>query len=232
MDAYVIGNLTGRLLMSAIIVWVVLFAFNKFDLKLAWQKLKRPLPVCAVFLLFLLGLVSGARADDDTPKRALRPFTPTTFAEAKLKVLVPARPQWNSFLTPKRGTSSVTLVSPEKFYPATVLELTHNHRFSIPASERDEVALSALNTMRQQAGNKDALLKTAILRTQYGELEAWVDRHSFTQQGQVFDARSIFAVFDNGAPLTIYLMTPSGQLDHVEDLANRIIKHLQPAPDA
>ena len=61
--AYVIGNLVGRLLLSAIIVLVVMFIVKKFDMKKAMSSMKRPLPVASVVIIFFLGLLVQAYAD-------------------------------------------------------------------------------------------------------------------------------------------------------------------------
>ncbi|QSR37010.1 hypothetical protein CFI10_18900 [Marinobacterium iners] len=59
MDAYVVGNLLGRLLMSAAIVYLVLFVVGKFDFKFANKKLKSIGSILAIMILFLLGLATN-----------------------------------------------------------------------------------------------------------------------------------------------------------------------------
>ena len=58
--AYIIGNLLGRLIMSAFIVWAVLFLMKRFDYKVATKSLKKPVPMLSIFVLFFLGLLAGA----------------------------------------------------------------------------------------------------------------------------------------------------------------------------
>lgn len=59
MDAYVIGNLVGRMLMSILIVYLVLLCFNKFDFKKAAGRLKRIVPLVSIVILFILGLAAN-----------------------------------------------------------------------------------------------------------------------------------------------------------------------------
>ena len=57
--AFILGNLVGRFLMSALIVWIVMMLIKRFDMKLATASLKRPLPILSVFIVFVLGLVGS-----------------------------------------------------------------------------------------------------------------------------------------------------------------------------
>jgi len=58
MDAYILGNLAGRLLMSALIVYLVLLVLGKFDFRRAARQMKGVLPLLAVVLLFIMGLAA------------------------------------------------------------------------------------------------------------------------------------------------------------------------------
>ena len=60
MDGYIIGNIIGRLLMSYIIVWMVIFLFfSGLEWKLAFKKTVKLPALLAVTILFLLG-IAGA----------------------------------------------------------------------------------------------------------------------------------------------------------------------------
>ncbi|TCK03639.1 hypothetical protein [Marinobacterium mangrovicola] len=59
MDAYVIGNLTGRLLMSVLIVYLVVLCFNKFDFRKAAGRLKGIAPILSIIIVFILGLAAN-----------------------------------------------------------------------------------------------------------------------------------------------------------------------------
>ena len=60
MDAYIIGNIIGRLFVSYMIVWVVIFViFTSLDWKMAFIKSIRWPGLLSVSVLFLLG-IAGA----------------------------------------------------------------------------------------------------------------------------------------------------------------------------
>ncbi|MEM8499618.1 MAG: hypothetical protein AAF542_16465 [Pseudomonadota bacterium] len=59
MSVYLIGNLLGRLFTSLLIVFVILIIMKKGDIGLAWQNIKRPMPIFSVLGLFLLGIAAG-----------------------------------------------------------------------------------------------------------------------------------------------------------------------------
>ncbi|MFV0478353.1 MAG: hypothetical protein ACK5ME_11025 [Parahaliea sp.] len=59
MDAYFIGNLVGRLLVSIVLVYIVLLAFSQFDFRRAGRRLKGVGPVIAVLLVFILGIAGS-----------------------------------------------------------------------------------------------------------------------------------------------------------------------------
>ncbi len=115
MTAHLLGNLEGRLLMSAILVFIVVLVVNRFDFKQAFKRLKRPLPIVLIVVVFLLGLAGSVSADDS---RASRPFLVTKIPEAGLQVFLPARPEWHLDLEPRGGNRTVVLTTPADYYPA------------------------------------------------------------------------------------------------------------------
>ena len=68
MDAYILGNLAGRLVMSALLVYFIVLCFNRFQFKIALLKMKRPVPIIACLALFIIGLASNALADEQPKK--------------------------------------------------------------------------------------------------------------------------------------------------------------------
>jgi len=58
MDAYILGNLAGRLLMSALIVYLVLFVLCKFDFRRAARRMKGVTSILAIAFLFIVGLAA------------------------------------------------------------------------------------------------------------------------------------------------------------------------------
>jgi hypothetical protein len=60
MDPYTIGNILGRLMMSFVLVWLVIFLFfSHFKWKTAFSKSVKWYGLLSVALLFTLGLVAG-----------------------------------------------------------------------------------------------------------------------------------------------------------------------------
>lgn len=57
--AYLIGNLIGRLIVSALIVWLVMFLIKRFDFKSSIKSLKQPLPILSILIIFCLGILGG-----------------------------------------------------------------------------------------------------------------------------------------------------------------------------
>jgi apolipoprotein N-acyltransferase len=92
MDAHTLGNLAGRLLMSALLVYIMLLCFNRLKLKTALIKMKRPLAIIGTLLLFTLGMAGHAVADE----RAKRPFAVTAIPVAGLQIYIPDRPAWQA----------------------------------------------------------------------------------------------------------------------------------------
>jgi len=58
--AFLIGNLLGRLIASALVVWFVMLFIKKLDFKAASRSMRSPIPLIAVLLVFILGLASRA----------------------------------------------------------------------------------------------------------------------------------------------------------------------------
>ena len=63
MSSYLIGNLAGRLLMSAFLVWLVLLCINRFKPAYSAKRLLRPLPLLAVVTVFIAGLIGHVVSD-------------------------------------------------------------------------------------------------------------------------------------------------------------------------
>ena len=59
MSAYVLGNLFGRLFMSALIVFVVMLIFKRFKAVEAFGSMKSPWSILSVLFIFVLGLASS-----------------------------------------------------------------------------------------------------------------------------------------------------------------------------
>ena len=61
MTAYLIGNLLGRLAVSYLIIWLVMFlVFSGFDCRQAFTRTHRWYGVLSVAAVFFLGLIGAA----------------------------------------------------------------------------------------------------------------------------------------------------------------------------
>jgi len=59
MTLYLAGNLFGRLVVSYLVVWIVLFLVARFDWRLAFRRSVRWYGILATLLLFLLGVLAA-----------------------------------------------------------------------------------------------------------------------------------------------------------------------------
>lgn len=60
MDAYVMGNIVGRLVTSYSLVLLVYLVFNKFKWQIAFSKINGWVGVPIVLVVFVLGLLASA----------------------------------------------------------------------------------------------------------------------------------------------------------------------------
>ncbi len=60
MDVYMIGNIVGRLLASYFLVLLVYLIFNKFQWRVALDKINSWIGVPIVFVVFFMGLIGKA----------------------------------------------------------------------------------------------------------------------------------------------------------------------------
>jgi len=217
--------LVGRLIASGLIIFFVLFLFSKFNLGAALSRLKRPLPLISVLVLFLLGLASGARADDG---RALRPFVSTDFYDAQISIYVPAKPKWTSAVEPRSGTHALLLTTPAKYYPPASIEIVHNHRLRVNDQEFKATAVKALNTVREKAGVIERIGLFEVTPVTYGEIEGYQDDYTIGHDDQIYSVRSVVGRFSNGAPVTFFLATSEGQLNHITHMSTKIWNNTHP----
>lgn len=60
MNAYLIGNLVGRLFISIVIVFIILLFMNRFKFKQSLKRMLKPIPIVCTLILFLLGVMGNA----------------------------------------------------------------------------------------------------------------------------------------------------------------------------
>ena len=58
-DAYLIGHLVGRLFVSMVLVYLVIFVFSKFSLKVAWRRMRTVKAAFVVGLVLLLPMMAN-----------------------------------------------------------------------------------------------------------------------------------------------------------------------------
>jgi len=89
MSSYLIGNLIGRFLASAFLVWLVLLCMNKFKPGQSIKRLIRPLPLLSTTMVFILGLIGNAAAE--TSQKQL--FWVTNFPKVGVEeIFIPSNP--------------------------------------------------------------------------------------------------------------------------------------------
>ena len=221
MDPYLAGSIVGRFLASAVLIYVVLLLLNRFDFKASAQKLKHPLSIGAVLLLFLLGLSTGAHADN----RANRPYSVTELPKAGISVHIPERPQWSYRLEPRAGTHAVILYTPPNFYPMVAVELVYNSRLYVPEDDMQGTALGAFNTARESVGLPGTTID-ALRPVTYGQIPGYKDRYKLSSRGEVYSVETVMGAFPSGRPITMMITSLDGQLEHIEPMIKVIWENL------
>ena len=126
MSSYLIGNLVGRLIMSALLVWVALLLLNRFNFGKANKKLIRPLPILSTIILFVLGLMGHASADTNKQLFWVMNFPSVGIEE----IYVPAEPQWRFDVDKEEQVTTLRLTAQNKGDLASVAELSQ-HAFNV-----------------------------------------------------------------------------------------------------
>ena len=60
MDAYIVGNLVGRLVLSYLLVWLLMLAFSRINARRAFQKTHRWYGIGMTLVLFVAGLAASS----------------------------------------------------------------------------------------------------------------------------------------------------------------------------
>ena len=226
MTAYDIGNIVGRMLASVVIVYFFVLILNRFKYKLALSRLVRPLPIASILLIFVLGIAVNAQAATDS-ERALRPFAVTKIPEAGLIVYIPNNPPWNMQLQKRNGTTAVILSTPPLYYPPASMEIVLNKRLNINSKEFGDIAKTALNTVRGKAGVKSIIKQNQLASARFGDIETYVDVFEMQVDGESYSAKSVIGLMPSGKPVTFFLATPKGELEHISHMAKKIWSNLK-----
>lgn len=225
MTAYDIGGIAGRMLASVVIVYFIVLIFNRFRFKVAISKLVRPLPIISIIAIFVLGIAVNAQADT-TPETALRPFAVTKIPEAGLIVYIPNNPPWNMQLQKRKGAVAVILSTPPLYYPPASMEIVLDNILKIDPKEFGDIAKSALNTIRKKAGVKSDITQDQISVARYGDIETYTDVFEMQVDGESYSAKSVIGLMPSGKPVTFFLVTPKGEIEHISHMATKIWSNL------
>jgi len=227
MSGFEIGNLVGRLVMSALIVYVILVLIKKFQFKNAFKSLKRPAPVISIIFIFLIGLAGSAQA---ATERAPRPFDATEFPDAGLIIYVPSRPEWDVETEQKRNAKTVRLSTPEKYYPASVIEITLLKKLRVSKQELQKVALSALNTGLANSGVTKTITSRDLKAEIFGKIQAYSYQYDIVSDGNTYSMKSVMGIMPSKKPILLSIVTPQDQIADIEHMAYKIWSHLEEMP--
>lgn len=227
MSSYQVGSTVRRLcatvLASSVLARVSL-GFNKPKPHLRGEK---PWVGGVMVLCSIIGLAGNTAAEDENG-RGLRPHILTDFPEAKLSIYVPERPTWSVDQRPRRGAVAVILSTPSNFYPPASIELVHNHSFTVSEEELADISLQALSTIRKASKLEKPLAMEEMLPFRLGGLTGYEDRFVMTQNNVKYSVRSMMGVFDDGSPLTVFILSGEGGLQPIEHMVTRILRNTKP----
>lgn len=230
MDAAVIGNLLGRLVASALIVYVVIFCINRFHYKPALQKMRSVWAIAATLLLFMLGLASHVSAQETEQERAMHPFAVTKVPEAGLQIYVPDHPPWHWETAARPNTHAIVLTTPARYYPSASIEIARIPNHVISPQELPEVMLGTLTTIRQGLGISAPTTKADTRQATYGGIKGYEEIISIEMDGEEYDGKSFMGIFPTGHPITFFLVTPKGQLEHIAPIIDKILSNTTELP--
>ncbi|GAA0398660.1 hypothetical protein GCM10009133_04380 [Cocleimonas flava] len=180
-----------------------------------------------VFCLVVVTIDNNIYAEVD---RAKRPFVRIESFKTGLNVPIPDRPAWKNSIEPRAGTYALLISTPEKFYPQVSMELVLNHRINLNSIKFESVVVSGLNTIRKKSGVNEVITKADLKRVVYGDMQAYEDSYQMESKERNYSIRSIMGLMPSGHPITIFIATPKGQMNHIKDITNTIIKNLKELP--
>ena len=156
MSSYLLGNIIGRFIASAFLVWLVLLVINRFSFSTSVKKLIKPLPLIAVLLLFFLGLASNAIAasNSDTTTEATNNdkqlFYVTTFPELGIEeIYIPAEPAWRFDTHLENQIKRLTLQSQSVDDVAALIEISQ-HPFTVQPHQYPVVTQGIVDSLSSQ----------------------------------------------------------------------------------
>ena len=225
MSAFLLGNLVGRLLFSVFAVWLVLLLMNKFNAKTALRRLRRPLPLIAVTVVFFLGLVGSAKAANPDDKQL---FHVMTFAEASLDdVYLPAEPRWDYQLDKRHSTHAVILSSPANVANPAVLELVLDNRLRVDPAQMREISASTIAVVKEKLGLPSDVKASSLDSVAYDDLQGWKLGFNYRHQGTALAFEVEVLRFPSGHVVTAMSSARAGELALFASTKGKILRHLK-----
>ncbi len=225
MSAYVLGSLVGRFVLSALIVYIIILLFKRFNARDALRKMKSPWSLMGVLLVFVLGLAGSAHAAESSA--ASGTFDIKDFPKAGLQVHVPSKPAWNVQTEARRDAEAILLSTPQNHTPLAVIEMTLLKNMKVNKKELRDTAVTALNTGRKNGGIRGKITGADLKSVKYGKIEGYLDQYEISAGGQTYTMNSIMAVLPNNKPILLSLLTQKGKTAEVELTANQIWSQLK-----
>ncbi|TCK03638.1 hypothetical protein [Marinobacterium mangrovicola] len=188
---------------------------------------KRRLAPELTLLLLLAQLIfsTSLHADED---RAKRPFVVTDIPEADLQVYIPARPQWNWEVQPRRDTHAVMLSTPEQYYPPTSIDIVSVPDLYIKEGILPFAARKSLATVRESSSTMNPTIKRKMEKVTYGDIIGYEEILSLSAGGKDYDARSFSGRMPSGRSVGFFAVTAQGQSEHILPMLTKIISNLKP----
>ena len=152
--SYVIGNIIGRILVSAFLVWVVLLLIHRFNISKSAKRLLRPLPILSIAVLVFLGLASHAVASTQTSDNDKQLFWVTTFPKVGVEeIYIPAEPQWLFDTEIESQIKTIRLTSQQSDDVAAVVELSQ-HAFQVTQEQFPAIRDAIVQTVGTTLGSR------------------------------------------------------------------------------
>ena len=217
MSSYLIGNLVGRLIMSAFLVWLALLLFNRFNIGVTTKKLIRPLPVLSTIMLFVLGLIGHASADTNNKQL----FWVMNFPSVGIKeIYVPAEPQWRFEVENKEQINTLRLTAQSKDDPASVVELSQ-HAFNVTEQHYPVIRSSIVKRLEKQ-------YRTPLTRTdnQNSHLHSFRFASSFTADSVILH-NQIDIFLANNRVWTFNTVVTDSDFDKFQIIRGKIFNSIQ-----
>lgn len=166
MSAYLLGNLTGRFVLSYAVIWLVMWLMlARLNWRDAFRRTNHWSGLVATTTLFLIGMTLTATAAE----RVGRPMLIHRVAELGLEIWTEHDPQWETHLHEANGATTFSAETPALTYPPAHMSWTTVPQLNF--TERD-IETAARGALHQVAANLGVRFpdRISIKPRQYGDL--------------------------------------------------------------